>query len=455
MYSDTLNPFEKRTAISLSLVFALRMLGLFMIMPVFAIYGQDLVGYSPLWVGFAIGAYGLTQALLQIPAGMLSDKIGRRPVIYGGLLLFALGSLVAGFSDSVYGVTFGRALQGTGAIASAILALAADVTREQQRSKAMGMIGVSIGLAFALSMVIGPVLAPFIGLQGLFFITAAGALVGIFIVRFLVPNVVNKAPRGETVAIPSMIKNLAKQPQLLRLNLGIFILHLSLTAIFVTLPIQLIEMHLAADQHWKIYLPALLTSFLLIIPMLITASKKQKNKHFYLFSILLMAISLIAMALTQHSIILMFVVMLLFFTAFNFLEASLPAFISMLAPAGTKGTAMGIYSTHQFLGAFFGGILGGLSYKLIGSSGLFLCLAGLMVIWFVLSLGMHNPSKIRTFTFSATIEDEQNADLLSNQLITLQGALEVVVIAAEQIVYIKANTQIFKQQEAQHILDAN
>ena len=455
MYSDTLNPFEKRTAISLSLVFALRMLGLFMIMPVFAIYGQDLVGYSPLWVGFAIGAYGLTQALLQIPAGMLSDKIGRRPVIYGGLVLFALGSLVAGLSDSVYAVTFGRALQGTGAIASAILALAADVTREQQRSKAMGMIGVSIGLAFAISMVIGPVLAPFIGLQGLFFITAAGALVGIFIVRFLVPNVVNKAPRGETVAIPSMIKNLAKQPQLLRLNLGIFILHLSLTAIFVTLPIQLIEMHLTADQHWKIYLPALLASFLLIIPMLIMASKKQKNKHFYLFSILLMAVSLIAMALTHHSIILMFVVMLLFFTAFNFLEASLPAFISMLAPAGTKGTAMGIYSTHQFLGAFIGGILGGLSYKLIGSSGLFLCLAGLMVIWFVLSLGMHNPSKIRTFSFSTTIEDEQNADLLSNQLVALQGALEVVVIAAEQIVYIKANTQIFKQQEAQHILGAN
>ena len=319
----------------------------------------------------------------------------------------------------------------------------------------MGMIGVSIGLAFAISMVIGPVLAPFIGLQGLFFITAVGALVGIFIVRFLVPNVVNKAPRGETVAIPSMIKNLAKQPQLLRLNLGIFILHLSLTAIFVTLPIQLIEMHLTADQHWKIYLPALLASFLLIIPMLIMASKKQKNKHFYLFSILLMAVSLIAMALTQHSIILMFVVMLLFFTAFNFLEASLPAFISMLAPAGTKGTAMGIYSTHQFLGAFIGGILGGLSYKLIGSSGLFLCLAGLMVIWFVLSLGMHNPSKIRTFSFSTTIEDEQNADLLSNQLVALQGALEVVVIAAEQIVYIKANTQIFKQQEAQHILGAN
>jgi len=455
MYSDSLNPFEKRTAMSLALVFSLRMLGLFMIMPVFAIYGQHLTGYSPLWVGFAIGAYGLTQALLQIPAGWLSDKWGRRPVIYAGLLLFALGSLVAAFSDSIYGVTLGRALQGTGAIASAILALAADVTREQQRSKAMGMIGVSIGLAFALSMVAGPVLAPFIGLQGLFLITAAGALVGMGIVRFLVPNTINKAPRGETIAIPSMIKTLIKQPQLLRLNLGIFVLHLSLTATFVTLPLQLQTLHLAAAQHWKIYLPALLISFLLMIPMLIMASKKQRNKHFYLFSIALLALSLLALAYTQQSISGMFFTIVLFFTAFNFLEASLPAFISMLAPAGTKGTAMGIYSSHQFFGAFFGGILGGLSYKLMGSSGLFLCLAGLMVIWFLLSLGMHNPSKIRTFTFSATIEDEQKEVLLSDQLVALQGALEVVVIAAEQIVYIKANTQIFKQQEAQHILGVN
>ncbi|TEW55655.1 MFS transporter [Psychromonas sp. RZ22] len=452
MSSDALSPFEKRTAISLSLVFALRMLGLFMIMPVFAIYGQHLIGYSPLWVGFAIGAYGLTQALLQIPAGMLSDKFGRKPIIYGGLILFAIGSLVAAFSESVYGVTFGRALQGTGAIASAILALAADVTREQQRPKAMGMIGVSIGLAFAVAMVAGPVLAPFIGLHGLFLITAAGAILGIAIVHYLVPNVVNKAPRGETIPVPSLIASLAKQPQLLRLNLGIFILHLSLTAIFVTLPLLLQHMHLAANEHWKIYLPALLLSFLLIVPMLIISSKKQKNKHFYLFSILLMALSLIVMSVTKESIILMFVVMLLFFTAFNFLEASLPAFISMLAPAGTKGTAMGIYSTHQFLGAFFGGIVGGLSYKLIGSSGLFLCLAGLMIIWFLLSLGLQNPSKIRTFTFTTDIKDKHKTENVISQLVALQGALEVVIIAEEQTVYIKANTQTFQQQEAQHIL---
>ena len=455
MSSDTLklNPFEKRTAISLSLVFALRMLGLFMIMPIFAIYGQSLIGYSPLWVGLAIGAYGLTQAALQIPAGMLSDKVGRRPVIYGGLVLFAIGSLVAAFSDSVYGVTIGRALQGTGAIASAILALAADVTREQQRPKVMGMIGVSIGLAFAIAMMAGPILAPFIGLQGLFLITAAGAILGIIIVHTTIPNVVNKAPKSDTVANPSMMLNLAKHPQLLRLNTGIFILHLTLSAIFVILPLSLQSMHFNAEQHWKIYFPALLISFVLIIPMLISAAKKQRNKHFYLASILLMSLSLIIMSVLQQSIILMFFAILLFFTAFNFLEASLPAFVSMLTPAGSKGTAMGIYSTHQFLGAFFGGIVGGLSYKLVGSSGLFLSLAGIMIIWFLLSLGMNNPSKIKTFTFTTKIKNQQHSDTIISQLVALKGALEVVVIAEEQIVYIKANTLTFQQHEAKHILD--
>jgi len=452
MHADALNPLEKRTAMSLSLVFALRMLGLFMIMPVFAIYGQQLSGYSPMWVGFAIGAYGLTQALLQIPAGMLSDKFGRRPIIYVGLLIFAVGSLVAAYSETIYGVTAGRALQGAGAIASAILALAADVTREEQRPKAMGMIGVSIGLAFALSMVAGPVLAPLIGLQGLFLITACGALIGIAIVHFIVPHIVSKAPRGETIAIPAMLGKLAKDPQLLRLNLGIFILHMTLTAMFITLPLQLQTMQLSAENHWHIYLPALLFSFLLMVPMLIIAAKKEQNRQFYLFAILLMASSLVAMAFTEHSIIIMFVCILLYFTAFNFLEASLPAFISMLAPAGAKGSAMGIYSTYQFLGAFFGGMLGGISYKLLGNSGLFLFLACLMLVWFFISWGMHNPSKIRTHTLTAIIKDEHHATQLTEQLIKLEGVLEVVIIIEEQTAYIKVNNKIFTLQAAKQIL---
>lgn len=452
MQVDSLNPLEKRTAISLSLVFALRMLGLFMIMPVFAIYGQDLLGYSPMWVGLAIGAYGLTQAILQIPAGMLSDKYGRRPIIYIGLIIFAIGSLVAAYSDSVYGVTFGRALQGAGAIASAVLALASDVTREAQRPKAMGMIGVSIGLAFTVSMVAGPMLAPLIGLKGLFLMTAAGALFGIAIVHFMVPHIVSKAPKGDTIAIPALLGNLVKNPQLFRLNLGIFILHMTLTAVFIALPLQLQSMQLSPEIHWHLYLPALLLSFVMIIPMLIIATKKEKNRQFYLIAILLMAVSLVLMSVTVNSLILMFICIFLYFTAFNFLEASLPAFISMLAPAGAKGSAMGIYSTYQFLGAFFGGIAGGVSYKLVGNSGLFLFLASLMLIWFFISWGLHNPSKIRTHTLTAKIKNEEHATQLTNQLIDLDGVLEVVIIIEEQTVYIKVNNKIFSINTAQQIL---
>ncbi len=452
MPADALTSIEKRSAISLSLVFALRMLGLFMLMPVLAIYGQHLNGYSPLWVGFAIGAYGLTQALLQIPAGMLADHIGRRPVIFIGLLIFALGSLVAAYSQSIYGVTIGRALQGAGAISSAVLALAADVTREEQRSKVMAMIGVSIGLAFALALVAGPILASWFGLQGLFLLTAAGALSGIAIVHFLVPRVLNKAPRAETLAVPALLGKLLKEPQLLRLNIGILILHMTLSAMFVVLPLQLQSMHLSADLHWQLYLPALLISVMLMIPMLILSARKKMHKQCYLFAILLMAGSLLAMTQASQSLSIMFICLVLYFTAFNFLEASLPAFISIFSPAGAKGSAMGIYSSYQFLGAFGGGILGGLSYKMVGSSGLFLCLAGLILFWFFISRSMNKPDKLRTHTCTAVIRDDNHATLISEQLLLLNGVLEVVIILEEQAVYIKVNNQVFALEKAKDIL---
>jgi len=425
MQSDALNSLERRTAVSLALVFALRMLGLFMIMPIFAIYGKNLIGYSPLWVGFAIGAYGLTQALLQIPAGMLSDKFGRRSIIFIGLILFALGGLIAAYSDTIYGVTFGRALQGMGAISSAVLALAADVTREEQRPKAMAIIGT---------------------------ITSAGAVFGMLVVYFIVPKVINKSPRGDTIAIPALLGNLLKNPQLLRLDLGIFILHTALTAMFVMLPLQLQEMGFDSARHWQLYLPALLISLLFIVPMLIVGARKNMNKHFFMFSILLMSISFIAMSFTSSSLPLIFIWVILYFTAFNFLEASLPAFISMLSPAGSKGSAMGIYSTYQFFGSFCGGILGGFSYKLLDSSGLFLCLAGLMLLWFFISWRMQNPSKVRTHTCTANIKDERHAIHLSEQLLMIDGVLEVVTIIEEKTVYIKVNNQVFALQEAKDIL---
>ena len=326
------------------------------------------------------------------------------------------------------------------------------MTREEQRPKTMGTIGVSIGLAFAVSMVAGPILAPLIGLKGLFFITSLGALVGIAIVHFMVPNIITKAPRGETVAVPKLLGKLMKDPQLLRLNIGIFTLHMTLTAVFIALPLQLQTMHLAASIHWELYLPALLFSFLLIIPMLIVAAKKELNRQFFLSAILMMGVSLAIMSFTEHSLIIMFLCVLLYFTAFNFLEASLPAFISMLAPAGAKGSAMGIYSTYQFLGAFFGGILGGFSYKLLGSSGLLIFLACLMLIWFFISWGMNNPNKVRTHTLTANINNELHAAQLTEQLIALTGVLEVVIIIEEQVVYIKVDNKIFSLESAKQIL---
>ena len=246
-----LNSIEKKASLSLATVFGMRMIGLFMILPVFAIYGVQLEGYSPIWLGLAIGAYGFTQALLQIPMGILSDKFGRKPVIVSGLVVFCIGSIVAALADTIYGVVFGRALQGMGAIASATLALAADLSREEQRPKVMATIGMFIGLSFAVAMVLGPLVADSFGLAGLFYLTAIFSVVGILLVVFVVPNSINIAPKGDLVAVPNKLLTLVKEPQLLRLNLGVFILHLALTAMFVSLPVMLTKVGLVVSDHWQ------------------------------------------------------------------------------------------------------------------------------------------------------------------------------------------------------------
>lgn len=452
MSRSQLNATEKTACSSLAIVFGLRMLGLFMIMPVFAIYGQQLAGFSPLWVGLAIGAYGLTQALMQIPMGLLSDKIGRKPVIYIGLLVFALGSLIAAMSESVYGVVFGRAIQGLGAIASAILALAADCSREQQRPKVMASIGVCIGVAFAAAMVAGPVLTPVIGLSGLFFFTAVMAIVGMVLVKVWVPDVVFKAPKGDTVAVPQLLATLLSKRELLRLNAGIFILHLCLTALFIYIPLQLIDNGLPASNHWWVYLPTLVVSFLAIIPLLIIGARKQKNKQIYLASIVLLAVSLVLFSVADVSFWLMVFAIFLFFVAFNFLEASLPAFVSMLAPAGAKGSAMGIYSTSQFLGAFLGGVLGGGAYNYAGEQGLFMVLLGLVICWLVFAFGMSNPSQIRTHVVSIAPFDANQIDELAEQVSQLSGVIEAVIVPGEQTAYIKVKHTEFNLEQAHALL---
>jgi len=451
MDNVALSKLEQKTAVSLALVFGLRMLGLFMIMPVFAIYGRDLIGYSPLWVGIVIGAYGLTQAILQIPMGQLSDRIGRKPVIIAGLGLFCLGSIVAGLADSVYGVAFGRVLQGTGAVASAILALAADITREQQRPKVMAVIGMCIGLSFAFSLVAGPVLAQWIGLKGIFFVTAVLAIIGMLVVHFIVPNATAKAPKGDASTNRHKLRAMLRDPQLLRLDAGIFLLHLTLTAVFVSLPFELESAGLVGEHHWWIYFPALLLSFVLMVPMLIIAAKKKMNKQFFLFAIALMGLALCVMGFANGNLWLFALAIVLYFTAFNFLEASLPAMISMSAPAGAKGSAMGVYSTSQFAGAFCGGIMAGSLYSQLGAQGLFFVIAAVMIVWFAISLGLENVGQVKALTISVTIANQREAELIAEKLISLSGINEAVVVLEEQVAYLKA-TKDFEIDQALNLV---
>ena len=447
-----LNSIEKRAAISLALVFSLRMLGLFMIMPVFAIYGQELKGYSPIWVGIAIGAYGLTQALLQIPMGMLSDRYGRKPIIIIGLLIFCVGSIVAGLSDSVYGVTLGRAIQGMGAIASTVLALAADVTRDEQRPKVMATIGMCIGLSFAISLIVGPILVASVGLSGLFNLTAVLALLGILVVLFIAPNVVSKAPKGDTRAAPELIGAMLKDPQLRRLDVGIFVLHLVITSVFVVLPLMLLKLDFATPDHWQLYFPTLLLSFILMVPLIIIGAKNQNMRQIYRLSLLLLAVSLTMMYFLQDSLIGIFIAVVIFFSAFNYLEASLPSLIAKFAPAGKKGTAMGIYSSSQFFGAFCGGILGGACYQWFGLSGVFLTSTTLVLLWWLYTSGMVNPEVLKTYTLDANVSDQKSAETMAEHLMSLSGVTEAIVIYDDKAAYLKVDAKLFDLSNARAVL---
>ncbi len=413
------------------------MLGLFMIMPVFAIYGTELTGFSPALMGLAIGAYGLTQAMLQIPMGWLSDRVGRKPVILGGLAVFALGSFIAAGSDSIYGVIFGRTLQGAGAIASAIMALAADASREQHRTKVMAVIGMCIGLSFVVALVLGPVLAPYIGLSGLFVLTGVLALLAMVMVARMVPTVVSKAPSAETVARKGHLRRMLKDPQLVRLDFGIFVLHMVMTALFVALPLQLLGTGVPAEKHAWFYLPIMLGSFVLMVPMIITASRTGQQKRFFQLALVLLMLAVLMLAFSGESLVWLVLAVLVYFTAFNFLEASLPAMLSMAAPVGNKGSAMGVYSSSQFFGAFLGGALGGVLYQQLGTSGLYACLLALLLVWFILSFGLSADKPLKSHALSVKLKNQEEAEQLALRLVALSGVSEAVVVMEEQAAYLK------------------
>lgn len=385
--NDKMSPAERRAGLSLAAIFALRMLGLFLILPVFAVHAHGMPGGdNTALVGMAIGAYGLTQAFLQIPFGAASDRFGRKPVIVVGLLLFVIGSVVAAMAQDVQTVVIGRVLQGAGAISAAVTALAADLTRDQHRTKVMAMIGSSIGLVFAVSMVAAPLLYAVIGMSGLFWLTAALAVAAIFTILFIVPAA-PPVPR----AVGRFSEVLANG-QLMRLNFGVFALHLMQTAMWVLVPAGLVAAGLPIAEHWKVYLPAVLLSFVVMVPAIIVAEKRGKMKPIFNAAIgLLLLVQLGLYVEGSAGLWPLAILLTLFFVAFNVLEATQPSWISKIAPAHAKGTALGVYNTLQSVGLFLGGALGGWLAQHVGPGAVSLLGCGLAVAWLILASGMAPP----------------------------------------------------------------
>jgi predicted MFS family arabinose efflux permease len=349
---------ERRATSALASLFALRMLGLFMIIPVFALYGRQLEGATPMLIGLAIGVYGLAQAVFQIPLGLLADRYDRKRLIFQGLVLFALGGAVAAMSESIWGVIAGRAIQGAGAISAVVMALLADLTREENRTKAMASIGLSIGLSFAVAFILGPLLAGHFGLSGLFWATALLAVIGMGLL-VSVPHPAVAIPQNPD-SVGGQFRKVLMHRELARLDAGIFALHLVMTACFVLVPHLLLNnAGIPAAHHGWVYLPVVLGGFVLAVPAIIVAEKKRRIKEVFAFGIALMAVGLVVIGRWYSGIYGLVTGLVLFFIAFNLLEALLPSLLSKIAPAGAKATAMGIYSSAQFLGAFGGGVAGG------------------------------------------------------------------------------------------------
>lgn len=384
---------ERSTVFFLSIVMSLRLVALFMVLPVLSLYLFHLPNSTPFLIGVAVGIYGLTQGLFQIPFGMLSDRFGRKRMITLGLLIFAVGSLIAASSHDIMTMIIGRTLQGCGAVGSAIIAMIADLTRENQRTKAMAIVGMSIGMSFAIGMLLGPILLNWITVPNIFMLAAFLSLGGILLLFFAVPTPVKTIWHADTE--PEVLKffSLLKNTQLMRLNSGILLSHAIFTATFVILPLSLQQLAgLQSNHQWLIYLPVLVLAFIGTFILITLAEKKHSHQLIFLSSISLLGLAEILLWIFSHSLLISMLGLLLFFTAFSVLEAFLPSMVSKTAPPQRKGTALGIYSCSQFLGIFIGGSLGGWLYGTFGLTQVYLFCVGLTILWLIIEFRVGEPS---------------------------------------------------------------
>ena len=446
---------ELRAAVSLAAVFSVRMLGLFMIYPVFAAFARQLPGATPYKIGLALGIYGLSQGLLQMPFGLLSDRIGRKAMIVFGLLLFALGSGVAASSRSIDGMIWGRVLQGAGAVGSVILALLADLTAEESRTQAMALVGMTIGLSFLVAIVTGPALAGWIGIDGIFWLMAALAVIGIAITTLVVPKPRRLRVQREAETVPALLGSTLRNRELLRLDFGIFALHAMLTASFLVVP-ELLQETLGVNSRdqWLVYLPVLLVSVAIMVPAIIIAERHRRMKTVLVGAIGALAVSQLMLAIDGHEAFVLIAAITIFFAGFNIMEASLPSLVTKTAPSGSTGTATGIYSSSQFLGIFMGGVAGGWLDQADGAVGVFTLACALAVSWLLAAASMRRPSHLTTRVVRVGDRSTAEADRLSVRLCQVPGVAEALVVPEEGLAYLKVDSKIFDRTKAESVAGA-
>ena len=451
MNDNKMTPGELRATWGLGTVFSLRMLGMFMVLPVLTTYGMALQGASESLIGLAIGIYGLAQAIFQIPFGLLSDRIGRKPLIVGGLLVFVLGSVIAASTTSIWGVILGRALQGSGAIAAAVMALLSDLTREQNRTKAMAFIGISFGITFAIAMVLGPIITHAFGLHALFWMIAILASCGIVITLLVVPNAPHHMLNRESGMVKGSIREVLMQPRLLKLNIGILCLHILLMSSFVALPGQFEQAGFPAEQHWKVYLVTMLVAFVAVVPFIIYAEVKRRMKRVFISCVALILIAEIVLWGSGNHFWTLAIGVQLFFLAFNLMEAILPSLISKESPAGYKGTAMGIYSTSQFLGVAIGGSLGGWVFDSFDAQTVFLLGAVVATLWLLLSTTMQEPPYVSSLRI--VLDDNALNDARLEQKLKAQpGVSSVFIVPEERSAYVKIDSKVTSRVELEALI---